>query len=190
MNELSKKLKALREKHLISRKEFASLLNCPLSRIVNVEKGVAELKKAQKSILVKKFNLPADFFDAADIAAPLASGQDGIIGFNMKRLRADLNLTQQELAEELGYSSGAVISAIETGKRPIGKKKLVEVAHFFNIHVAELFREPAESFSQEAKTQKILEDFYRILNANPKPAVFSLISKLIKEGCLEIDSRY
>lgn len=40
---------------------------------------------------------------------------------HIKSIRKALHLTQEEMADKLGYSSQEVISAIETGKRNMGE---------------------------------------------------------------------
>lgn len=39
----------------------------------------------------------------------------------LRSVRKALHLTQEEMAEKLGYSSQEVVSAIETGKRQMGE---------------------------------------------------------------------
>lgn len=49
------------------------------------------------------------------------------LGERVKKLRLDLRLSQQQLAERMGYSSGSSINKIETG-RPVTQKIIVRLA--------------------------------------------------------------
>lgn len=63
-----------------------------------------------------------------------------IIGEKLRILRERMNLTQQELAERLGYTQ-AFISSVENGKRTPSIKFLEKVAIFFDIPLAWLLEE-------------------------------------------------
>lgn len=189
MSQLGLKIKKLREDKLLSRKELAKILKCSVSHAINIEKekNSAGLSQEKKDILTKYFDLPVNYFNTDDTPA-MASDYDHQIGQNIKKLRLSLGLTQTEFAEEVGYSGSAPISALESGKRSISKKKIIEVADFFGVHVAEILSVPTENFRQELQQKKLISDFYFILEAKIKPTVFKEIKNLIAEGCKEIRS--
>lgn len=54
------------------------------------------------------------------------------IGANIKRRREELGLTQEELAERLGYKSKSSINKIELGVNDLPQKKIVQFAKALN----------------------------------------------------------
>lgn len=50
------------------------------------------------------------------------------IGDRIRRRREELGLTQQELAERVGYSSKTTINKIENGASELRQKKIMEMA--------------------------------------------------------------
>ena len=56
---------------------------------------------------------------------------------SMVELRKERNITQEELASEIGMSKGA-IGMYETGKRTPSLKRAKQIAQFFGIAVDEI----------------------------------------------------
>lgn len=56
---------------------------------------------------------------------------------SMVELRKERNITQEELASEIGMSKGA-IGMYETGKRAPSLKRAKQIAQFFGIAVDEI----------------------------------------------------
>ena len=50
------------------------------------------------------------------------------IGYRIRRRREELKMTQQELADKLGYKNKSSIAKIETGTNDIVQSKVVEFA--------------------------------------------------------------
>jgi len=59
------------------------------------------------------------------------------VGAFLKDLRKEKELTQEQLAEELGVS-GRTISRWETGKNMPDISLLVEIAEFFDVSIPEI----------------------------------------------------
>lgn len=55
-----------------------------------------------------------------------------LMGFNLRKLRLDCNLTQEQLAERLGVSSG-LIPKWESGTKGMGKKVVLKLCDVFNV---------------------------------------------------------
>lgn len=51
-----------------------------------------------------------------------------VVGINIKNRRIELGMTQEELAEKLGYTSKSSIAKIETGKNDVTQSKIVAFA--------------------------------------------------------------
>ena len=82
---------------------------------------------------------------------------DALIGWNFKRLRQDLNLSQEELALRLGSIDQAYISQLEGGERNPTGRTIFRLAVALGVEVGELFRTdgiPASIASAESGTQK------------------------------------
>lgn len=60
------------------------------------------------------------------------------IGTNIKRRRYELKMSQQELADALGYSSKSTIAKIESGENGVSTKKLSKFAKVLNTTVEAL----------------------------------------------------
>ena len=60
------------------------------------------------------------------------------IGYRIRRRREELKMTQQELADKLGYKNKSSIAKIETGTNDIVQSKVVEFAKVLNTTVADL----------------------------------------------------
>lgn len=52
----------------------------------------------------------------------------GIIGVNIRKARERLGMTQQQLANKLGYPSVLTIGAIENGAKPVMALELQKIA--------------------------------------------------------------
>lgn len=179
------KLKTLRESNKLSRKELSEILKCSISHICNLETGAARLTDDSKSILEEHFDLPENYFGIADDAVPvMTTDYDKIIGRNIKFYRKQNNMTQQILAEEMGYSAPSSVSAIERGQKPIGKKKLIQLAEIFNIHISELFSTSDVTMSSEEDV--LLNKFIYLVKSKEKPSTYQAIKELIDSGCREL----
>lgn len=59
-------------------------------------------------------------------------------GIRIKNRRLELNMSQQELADKLGYTDRSAIAKIETGKNDISLNKFKEIAKALQISPAKL----------------------------------------------------
>ena len=75
-----------------------------------------------------------------------------IIGKNVMRLRKTANMTQQELAEKLGYSDKSV-SKWEQGNGLPDIRTLAQIASLFNVTVDDLIHERPDRAIMPAKTR-------------------------------------
>ena len=69
------------------------------------------------------------------------------VGTNIKRRRFELRMSQQELADALGYKSRSTIAKIESGENDISQKKLQRFANVLDTTVDALLSTVAPSFS-------------------------------------------
>mgnify|MGYP002793845414 CR=1 FL=1 len=78
------------------------------------------------------------------------------IGHRIKERREELKMTQQELADKLGYKNKSSIAKIETGTNDIVQSKVVEFAKVLDTTVADLMgwtvaEEAARAIASSAK---------------------------------------
>lgn len=66
---------------------------------------------------------------------------------NIKKIRTERGLSQQELAEKSGYTDRSSIAKIESGKVDLTQSKIKAIAKALGITSAELLDEPALDFS-------------------------------------------
>ncbi|TNE38619.1 MAG: XRE family transcriptional regulator [Sphingomonadales bacterium] len=75
------------------------------------------------------------------------------IGWNLRRLRKDREITQEDFATDSGFDRG-YISGVERGVRNPSVKVLVRIANSLKVDVAELFdAEKAAEFASGNHTQ-------------------------------------
>jgi transcriptional regulator with XRE-family HTH domain len=65
---------------------------------------------------------------------------DALIGWNFKRLRSNLGLSQEELALRLGTIDQAYISQLEAGERNPTGRTIFRLAEALGVSPGELFR--------------------------------------------------
>jgi transcriptional regulator with XRE-family HTH domain len=180
-------IKLVREQNNLSRKDLATILKCNMKRVVDFEKGLAIIAVEEQQVLVEKFNLPEDFFDHIsedDDDLIDDSDYDQVIGRNVKFYREKHGMTQQMLAEEVGFSSGSSLSAVERGIKPIGKKKLIKLADIFGIHVSDLFSK--QILSDTDNDAKLINDFMFLVRSKKQASVMGAIKSLVTAGCEEL----
>lgn len=79
----------------------------------------------------------------------------GDVGSKLKRLRISRNITQQELAEEMGVSRDHV-SRWESNERNINANQLIQIAKFFNVTL--------DYFNEKTEDQQLFETLIELSN--------------------------
>ena len=67
------------------------------------------------------------------------------IGINIKKRRMELRLSQQDLANAMGYRTRSTIAKIESGENDVSQKKLQRFAAVLNTTVADLITDNADT---------------------------------------------
>ena len=65
-------------------------------------------------------------------------------GLNLSQLRVQADLTQVQLAEQLGLAAHAHISFLESSKKQPSVELIVRIAAFFGVAIDQLLRAPAQ----------------------------------------------
>ena len=84
------------------------------------------------------------------------------IGPKIKRIRKEKGLTQEQLAESLGYSHKSVITHIEKGDTDMTYEKILLLVKTYNLDANKLFedeKEIKESEEQHSRTKKLIGEY-------------------------------
>lgn len=76
---------------------------------------------------------------------------------NIKKRRVALNMTQEQLAEKLGYSNKGMISRIENGQIDISHSKIIEFAEALRTTPGELMGATSADEKKPAEADYVLE---------------------------------
>lgn len=69
------------------------------------------------------------------------------VGTNIKKRRYELQMSQQELADALGYKTRSTIAKIESGENDVSQKKLQKIADALDTTISALIDGTATTFS-------------------------------------------
>ena len=72
------------------------------------------------------------------------------IGENIKRLREERQMTQEDLAVAAGYKSRSSIGKIENGDSDPTQRNLVRIAKALNVNPVDLLAAPAQVYAMGA----------------------------------------
>lgn len=113
------------------------------------------------------------------------------LGSKIKRLRMERNMTQDELAKILGYSSRSTINKIEADINTISYDKLLKLVEFFKIDINDLVNRVDEvrnvnniSEDDNMYIDELLDFIYKSPVAYN--AISTIKSYLIKDGFIEL----
>ena len=67
-----------------------------------------------------------------------------VFGQNLKRLRLERGMSQDELAKALGYTNRSSINKIEVGRSSVPTEKITHLAQILNVSPLELFKDDSE----------------------------------------------
>ena len=95
------------------------------------------------------------------------------VGAFLKDLRKEKEITQEQLAEELGVS-GRTISRWETGKNMPDISLLVEIAEFFDVSIPEIIKGERKSESMEEEVKEVAETMSDYAKAEKEELVKSI----------------
>ena len=95
--------------------------------------------------------------------------------------RIELNLSQDDLAQKVGYTSRSSISKIEAGKVDLSMSKIKEFAKALNTTPADLMGWSEEEQEFRDTITKQLEDTLNKLNESDKKAVLNFADYLISK---------
>lgn len=109
---------------------------------------------------------------------------------NIRKRREQLNITQQELAERMGYTSRSTISKIENGENDIPQSKIIAFAKALNTTPAYLmgWEDSGQNDARPSEDERVdeilannesLREFYDILKTLPEDQQTELLETAI-----------
>jgi transcriptional regulator with XRE-family HTH domain len=113
-----------------------------------------------------------------------------ILGDNVKRIRIEKGLSQDELAQKVGYTSRSTISCIESGKRDCSQRQIVALADALGVSPGDLLEKSDASpdtvkavrFVSASETEKKIIDMFVSLPADSQPRVIEKLKSISKKS--------
>lgn len=133
---LSQNLKYLREQKGLSQRELSDVLGLSSSAVTMWEQGhrTPDIETIIK--LAGYFELTLDEFVLRDLRPPIP-----IYAANLRYLRTKHGMTQENMANLLGYRGKQGYGAIETGKSKASVDDLEKLADFFGVTMDQLIKQ-------------------------------------------------
>ena len=111
---------------------------------------------------------------------------------NIRKRRQELSMTQQELAEKIGYTDRSSVAKIENGQIDLSQSKIMQIAKALETTPGDLMGdvEPGTSQYYDSETVQIVTDRlrrnpeYSVLfkaSANVRPEDIDLVTKFIEK---------
>ena len=101
------------------------------------------------------------------------------IGIKIAELRKQVGLTQQELADKVGYKSKSAINKIELGLRDISQSKIILFADALNVEPSVLLGYNKKNLPQDEKDlsegEMMLLDLFNKVPAEKQKLVIEMI---------------
>lgn len=109
-----------------------------------------------------------------------------ILGDNVKRIRQEKKMSQDELAQLAGYNSRSTISCIESGKRDCPQKQILAIARALGVSPGDLLNDiNTRSQTQQQETsvpltpdEKQLLSLYNSMNDEGKEKALERLEEM------------
>ena len=98
---------------------------------------------------------------------------------NIKKLRTELNISQEKLAQMTGYGDRSSIAKIEQGIVDLPQSKIIEIANALNVSPGELMGEVPSAPQLRPDEQQLL-DGYNQLDQEDRAEVRGLVKGMLK----------
>lgn len=98
----------------------------------------------------------------------------------IKKRRIELNMSQEELASKVGYTSRSTINKIEMGKIGVKIDKLVNIAKALNTSVSYLLGNTDNPDEDSKFTQAY--DFFALRNTDPSVNIYEKAKNFVESG--------
>ncbi|WP_186441750.1 helix-turn-helix domain-containing protein, partial [Desulfamplus magnetovallimortis] len=169
---IGKKIRELRKNAGLSRRELAHLIESSETALVNVENGIENFGEECITKIAKVLNIDPMILFKIKKNHVKAKPENIQIGKNIKKLRKKWGMTQEDLAEKLGYKSSGAICTIEKGTRGISRTQLFKLCDIFKVDIMEITQPVIER-------DQLMDDFLFLYYTDRKSELFRIISNLI-----------
>lgn len=132
---LSQNLKCLREQRGMSQQELAEVLEISQAAVGNWENEHREPDLKTIIRLAQYFGVSLDDFILKDLRPPIPR-----YASNLAYLRKKNGMTQQEIANLLGYSGKQGYNTVEKGKAKMSVENLEKISDFFGVTMDQLVK--------------------------------------------------
>lgn len=133
---LAQNLKYLREKKGLKQQKLADALKLSRATIGNWETGERKPDIEMVVRLAEYFGVTLDDLVLKDLRPPIS-----MYATNLRYLRTKYSMTQENMADLLGYRGKQGYGAIETGKSKASVDDLEKLADFFGVTLDELVKQ-------------------------------------------------
>lgn len=169
------KLKEFREKRNLTQKELAEDLNITQQQVARYENNQRKFKIEFLLKLSNYFQISVKEFFPKNMENSNESDNFNInkfIGEKICWFRAQKNITQAELAEELNVTS-QTISRYELGDRKPSQETLFKLAKIFNVNIGEFY--PKANEEKKREEFNIFFNKYKNLSKQDKELIDTII---------------
>ena len=133
---LAQNLKYLREKKGLSQRDFSSLLGLSCAAVGNWETNHRKPDIDMIVQLAEYFCVTLDDLILRDLRPPIPK-----YAGNIRYLRLNHGITQEQMGELLGLKNKSSLSLIEAGKSGISVENLEKLADFFGVTLDQLVKQ-------------------------------------------------
>ncbi len=145
---LAENLKYLREQRGFNQKELSDALGMSRAAIGNWEKQhrIPDIETIIK--MAQFFDVTLDDFILKELRPPTP-----LYAKNLRYLRAKHEMTQENMADLLGYRGKQGYGAVETGKTRASVEDLEKLADFFGVTMDQLIKQNLSREDSDGKTK-------------------------------------
>lgn len=133
---LAENIKYLREQDGLTQREFAEKLEVSSAAVGNWEAGIREPELSKIIKMAELFEVTLDEFILTELRPPTP-----LYVLNIKFLREKNEMSQEDMANLLGFKSKCSVSLAETGKTKLSVENLEKVSDYFGVTMDQLVKE-------------------------------------------------
>ena len=173
INNLSQRIRVLREKLGLSQNEFASKIERTSNFIAQIESGRSSISDKTKYIICARYHVNPNWLNngTGEIFLPGFSPptvDKAGIPLRIKTVRKEMKMTQDEFAKMVGCSKSQLTS-VELGRVNPSNLWLSNLSESVGINNNWLLSGMGEMFIDKRTTKLSLDDINQFLQENPRP---------------------
>ncbi|MBR4908582.1 MAG: helix-turn-helix domain-containing protein [Acidaminococcaceae bacterium] len=171
-NNLSQRIRTLREVLGLSQNEFASKINRTSNFIAQIESGRSNISEKTKTAICTTYHINPEWMNngTGEIFkpgfAPPPFDKAGI-PTRIKTVRQKLNMTQDEFAKMIDCSKSQLTS-VEVGRVNPSNQWIAKLARLANVNLSWLLSGKGEIFTIENSNEDNIDVIFQFLSDNPR----------------------